>query len=111
MRVAATIVLSPEERSMLTRLARSNTTSVRLARRAQIVLFAAEGMDNTQIAERLRTGRVQVGRWRERYARRGMVGIERDLPRGGRKPTVGCCRNRSPDHANQAASGHSLEYT
>jgi transposase len=88
MRVATEIVLSDEERKVLTRLARSNTASVRLARRAQIVLLAAEGKDNMQIAAELSTGRVQVGRWRDRYAKKGFKGIERDLPRGGRKPTI-----------------------
>lgn len=88
MRVATEIVLSDEERKVLTRLARSNTVSVRLARRAQIVLLASEGKDNIQIAAELGTGRVQVGRWRDRYAKKGFRGIERDLPRGGRKPTI-----------------------
>ena len=88
MRVAASIVLSTEERKMLTKLVRSNTSSVRLARRAQIVLLAADGLDNLQIATQLNTGRVQVGRWRERYARLGLAGIEQDLPRAGRKPKV-----------------------
>lgn len=86
MRVAATIVLSEEERVKLTRLARSKTTSVRLARRAQMILLAATGMDNEAIAEELDIGRVQVGRWRARYAKGGLASIERDLPRGGRPP-------------------------
>jgi transposase len=33
-------------------------------------------------------GRVQVGRWRQRYLDNGLSGIERDAPRGGRKSTV-----------------------
>ena len=41
MRVAVTIVLNEAERKKLTQLAKSRTTSVRLARRAQIVLLAA----------------------------------------------------------------------
>jgi transposase len=88
MRLAPAIVLSEEERIMLSKLARSNTSSVRLARRARIILLAAAGKDNTQIAAELETGRVQVGRWRERYAKMGLAGVERDLPRGGRKPKV-----------------------
>ena len=53
MRIATAIVLSTYERNVLTKLTRSNTTSVRLARRAQIVLRAADGLDNTQIAAEL----------------------------------------------------------
>ena len=84
MRVAPTIVLNEEERNRLTQLAKSRTVSVRLARRAQIVLLAATGKHNDAIAQELEIGRVQVGRWRERYAEGGLVAIERDLPRGGR---------------------------
>jgi transposase len=88
MRTAAEIVLTAGEEKALTRLSRSNTSSVRLARRARIVLLAWHGKDNTQIAAELGVGRIQVGRWRERYAKDGMAAIERDLPRGGRRPTV-----------------------
>ena len=88
MRVAATIVLNEAERKKLTQLAKSRTTSVRLARRAQIVLLAAAGNPNDAIAEALDIGRVQVGRWRARYAEGGLAAIERDLPRGGRPPKV-----------------------
>jgi transposase len=88
MRVAQTIRLSPEEEQTLTRLSRSNTTSVRLARRARIVLLASQGMDNRAIADELKIGRVQVGRWRERYAAGGLAAIERDRPRGGRPHKV-----------------------
>jgi transposase len=82
MRVAPTVELSDEQRAELTRLSRSGRTSVRLAQRARIVLLAAQGLQNKQIAERLGIGRVQAGRWRERYLQSGIEGIERDLPRG-----------------------------
>ncbi len=88
MRVAPLIQLSAEEEQKLRRLARSNTTSVRLARRARIVLLAAAGLDNQAIAAQINIGRVQVGRWRERYAQGGLEAIEHDLPRGGRPPRV-----------------------
>jgi len=81
-RVAPKIVLTDEERVELTSLVRSRLTSVRLSQRAQIVLLAAEGMQNKDIAARLDVGRVQVARWRERYAQSGLAGIERDRPRG-----------------------------
>ncbi|MBS0291898.1 MAG: IS630 family transposase [Proteobacteria bacterium] len=82
MRVAPTIVLSDAEEADLKKLARSKVTSVRLAQRARIVLLAAQGMLNKDIADQLGIGRVQVGRWRDRYAASGLKGIERDLPRG-----------------------------
>jgi transposase len=81
-RVAPTISLTDEQERELTRLARSKRTSVRLAQRAQIVLLAAQGLQNKDIAEQLDIGRVQAARWRERYLDSGLQGIERDLPRG-----------------------------
>ena len=84
MRAAPTIMLNQEERKKLTQLAKSRTVSVRLARRAQVVLLAAAGQHNEAIAQALGIGRVQVGRWRERYAQGGLAAIERDRPRGGR---------------------------
>ena len=82
MRVAPQIVLTDEEREELMRLVRSKLTSVRLVQRARIVLLAAEGMQSKDIAQALGVGRVQVSRWRERYAQSRLPGIERDLPRG-----------------------------
>jgi transposase len=74
--------LSDEERAELRRLVRSKLTSVRLAQRARMVLLAADGLQNKAIAEQVGAGRVQVARWRERYGRLRLAGIERDLPRG-----------------------------
>jgi transposase len=82
MRVAAEITLTKKEREELTRLAKSKITSVRQAQRARIVLLSADGLQNKDIADELGVGRVQVSRWRNRYAESGLAGIERDLPRG-----------------------------
>jgi transposase len=81
-RVAPEIVLTDPERTELMRLVRSKLTSVRLAQRARIVLRASQGLQNKEIAAQLGVGRVQVSRWRERYAHARLAGIERDLPRG-----------------------------
>ncbi|KXS30454.1 MAG: ISBmu8 transposase, partial [Candidatus Gallionella acididurans] len=82
MKVAVQIELTNEERIELTALVRSKLTSVRLAMRARIVLLAAQGLQNMDIAAKVGVGRVQVSRWRERYAQSRLAGIERDLPRG-----------------------------
>jgi transposase len=82
LRVAPSIELTTDQEVELTRLARSKRTSVRLAQRAKIVLLAAQGLQNKDIADQLGVGRVQVARWRERYLKSGVEGIERDLPRG-----------------------------
>jgi transposase len=92
MRVAPEIVLTNEEHAELTKLVRSKLSSVRLAQRARIVLLAADGMQNKAIAQQLGVGRVQVARWRERYAESRLAGIERDLPRGAPPAKVDVAR-------------------
>ena len=92
MRVAPEIVLTSEEHIELTKLVRSKLSSVRLAQRARILLLAAEGMQNKAIAQQLGVGRVQVARWRERYAESRLAGIERDLPRGAPPAKVDVAR-------------------
>ena len=92
MRVAPEIVLTEYEHAELMKLVRSKLTSIRLEQRAGIILLAADGVQNKEIAEMLGIGRVQVGRWRERYAAHRLAGIERDLPRGGPPATVDVAR-------------------
>jgi transposase len=62
----------------LTKLIRSKLTSVRLVQRARIVVLAAQGLLNKDTAVQFRVGRVQVSRWRERYAESRLAGIARD---------------------------------
>ncbi|MGH7929076.1 MAG: IS630 family transposase [Candidatus Binatia bacterium] len=88
MRVAVSIVLEAEARRWLERLSRSRSTSVRLAERSQIVLLAAEGKMNGEIAEELGISRQKAGRWRDRYHQYGLAGIEKDAPRPGRKKKI-----------------------
>ena len=91
-RVAPEIVLSDQEHAVLDDLSRSKLTSVRLALRARIVLLAAQGLQNKDIALALEVGRIQVSRWRERYLACGLEGIERDLPRGAPPRKVNVAR-------------------
>jgi transposase len=88
MRVAPAIKLTQEQRKTLTRLVNGRRTEVRVVTRAQIVLGAARGLENREIAEELGVTRETVGRWRSRFAEKGVEGITKDLPRGGRKPTA-----------------------
>lgn len=78
MRVAVPITLTDSEREKLSRLRSSRATPYRLQERATIVLLAAEGLDNTEIAGELGQNRGKVGRWRKRYAEKGLAGIEKD---------------------------------
>ena len=81
------LTLTEEQRATLTRWSRGRSTPARLVLRAKIVLRAAEGMLNKDIARELDTDVNTVGRWRKRFAERGLAGIAKDAPRGGRKPT------------------------
>jgi len=84
MRTAPEITLTQSDRQTLEKWARGRSTPVRLTQRAQIVLLAAEGMANKDIATKLGATRILVGRWRSRFAELGLSGIEKDAPRGGR---------------------------
>jgi len=88
MRVAQPLSLTPEQGTTLTRWSRGRSTPARLVLRAKIVLRAAEGMMNKDIARELNTDVNTVGRWRGRFAEQGLGGIEKDAPRGGRRPTM-----------------------
>lgn len=86
MRRACAITLTDEVRATLERWSRGRSTEARLVERARIVLLAAQGRENKDIAAELGVTRATVGRWRDRFAERGVAGIEKDAPRGGRPP-------------------------
>jgi transposase len=59
-----------------------------VVQRAKILLLAAEGVVNSEIAERLGISRPTVLAWRKRYVRQGLNGGLADRPRRGRPQTV-----------------------
>jgi transposase len=77
--------LSAEQRWELEARARRYTLPYRDVVRAKIVLMAAEGYDNDEIALRLDTRREIVSKWRKRFFEQGLPGLE-ERPRGGRPP-------------------------
>ena len=85
MRIAQQIELTENEFKTLTSWSRGRRIATRLMKRAKIVLMAAEEQQNKTIAELLRIDRRQVSRWRRRFVEKRLAGIEKDLPRGGRK--------------------------
>ncbi|MEN3263812.1 IS630 family transposase [Pseudonocardia sp.] len=87
MSVAAPLVLREGDRSRLEALTRSSSVSAGLAGRARIVLLAAEGLSNTEIARRAGTSRPTVLDWRARYDTGGIRALD-DLPRSGRPPEI-----------------------
>ena len=79
------VTLSPEQRVELEARARKYTLPYRDVVRAKIVLMAAAGLDNDEIAARLDTRREIVSKWRKRFFEQGLPGLE-ERPRGGRPP-------------------------
>jgi len=88
MRVAKPITLSEQDRTTLTKWSRGRSTPARLVQRAKIILAAAEGRENKDIAVELGCTRRTVGIWRHRFAADGIAGIEKDAPRPGRRAVV-----------------------
>src|SRR5579863_1422094 len=89
MRIAPTIRLSPEQRTVLESQSRSRSLPVRVAERARIVLFAASGQQDLEIGARMAITPKKVSRWRKRFLALGVTGLEKDAPRPGRKPKIG----------------------
>jgi hypothetical protein len=80
------IELTTNERAVLESLARSYTSLYWQVTRARMVLLAADGLRNDQIAARLDCGRAVVSQWRKRFFEQRLAALE-DLPRRGRPPT------------------------
>ncbi len=70
------IELSSTERARLQATARKYTSPYREVIRAKIVLYAAQGLDNDEIAARLDTPRQIVSKWRKRFFRERLPGLE-----------------------------------
>ena len=77
------IELTRAEREELEARARRYTSAYREVVRAKMVLLAAQGLSNDGIAARLETSRQVVSKWRKRFWRYRLPGLE-ELPRGGR---------------------------
>jgi transposase len=72
------LTVDPADREKLTLLARRPKTAQRVAIRSKIVLRAAEGLSNQEIARQLGVTGSTVGKWRERYRQHGMKGLADD---------------------------------
>ncbi len=92
MRVAPPIVLTPEQQEALEQCARARSLSVRLVERARIVLLAAAGKQDKDVAGELGITAQKAARWRKRFLALGMVGLEKDAPRPGRAPSISAAK-------------------
>ena len=91
------IELSPEEKAELGTMSRSYTSPYYSVVRAKIVLLAARGLENDEIARKLDVPRQIVSKWRKRFFEEHLTGLD-DRPRPGRPPTF------SPSHQGGSES-------
>jgi transposase len=88
MRVAPLIVLDSEQRRLLEQQARARSLPARHVERARIVLRAADGWQDKEIAAELGIMPEKAARWRKRFLRGGVAALQKDAPRPGRPHTV-----------------------
>ena len=87
-RTAPAILLNPEQKTALERLARARSEPARVVERAQIVLLAAAGLENKQIARRMDIMPETAARWRGRFLEGGIAALHKDAPRPGKPRTI-----------------------
>ncbi len=87
-RVAPAITLAPQIRAQLERLARAPSTPQAVALRARLLLAAAQGLSNQQIAATFHITANTVGKWRTRFVRFGVAGLT-DFQHPGRPRKYG----------------------
>ena len=88
MRVARPVSLQPDQRAVLESRARARSAPARSVERARIVLLASAGLQDQQIAAKLKITPEKAARWRNRFLEGGLAALEKDAPRPGRTPTI-----------------------
>ena len=85
-RHAIAISCSEKDRKKLEQLSRSRSGSRQLAERAMIILECLSGRENAAVAELRNTRPNTIAKWRNRFAKHGLAGLE-DAPRSGAPKT------------------------
>jgi transposase len=88
MRIAASVILTDEQRAKLEAYTRGRKTPARVVQRARIVLLAAQGKQDIEIARLLSIVPRTAARWRARFLSDGIAGLEHDASRPGRTPSI-----------------------
>ena len=86
MRVARPVILNTEQRQALEQRARARSLPARVVERSRIVLLAADGRQDLEIAATLKITPKKAARWRARFLRAGLAGLEKDAPRRAARP-------------------------
>jgi transposase len=88
MRVAPQVVLTEDQEGSLRQRARGRSLPARQVERARVVLLAAAGKQDLEIAAEIGISNQKAARWRKRFLEMGLAGLEKDAPRPGRTPTI-----------------------
>src|SRR5437764_14187206 len=88
MRVAPLVVLTEDQQRTLHHWARGRWLPARQVERARVVLLAAAGKQELEIAAEVGISNQKAARWRKRFLELGLAGLEKDAPRPGRTPTI-----------------------
>ena len=97
MRIAPRVVLTEDQERTLHQWARGRSLPTRQVERARVVLLAAAGKQDLEIASAVGISNQKAARWRKRFLDMGLAGLEKDAPR----PWA-----QADDHASQSAGGH-----
>jgi transposase len=98
-RATAPLPLLARERGVLERLVKSRLAARREVERARVLLLAADGVANTQIAATVGVSPASVQNWRERFAIEGLRGLGVVRPGRGRKPSIAAKKVEAIVHA------------
>lgn len=88
MRVAPAIVLTEDQERTLQQWSRARSLPARQVERARVVLLAAAGKQDLEIAAEIGISNQKAARWRKRFLKAGLAGLEKDAPRPGRTPSI-----------------------
>src|SRR5665213_3654422 len=88
MRVAPPVELTEEQKQALQQWTRGRSLPARQVERARVVLLAAEGKQDLEIAAEIGISNQKAARWRKRFLKLGLAGLQKDAPRSGRTPVI-----------------------
>ncbi len=86
------LVVTEEQQRTLRAWVAARNTSQKIVFRARIVLLAATGRANRNIAGELRTSRPTVILWRQRFGQGGTQALTEEAPGRGRKPSISAAK-------------------
>src|SRR5215471_14125522 len=94
MRVALAVVLTEDQKQTLQQWLRSRSLPARQVERARVILQAAAGKQDLEIAAEIGVSNQKAARWRKRFLKMGLAGLEKDAPRPGRRPSITAAKVR-----------------